>query len=673
MALRFRLLVFVSSFLLFSVELLLGRMVLPSFGSGAQVWTTCLVFYQAALLLGYLYAERAQRWITQARYRKWHLVVALVPLLALPFRLVHLEVAPVLGVSVALLLSAGLPFFALSTTSVVAQAWFVQTDHPLRDDPYFLYGTSNAGALAALLLYPFALEPALDLHALRLGWYAGYGIFIALVALCLPPVRPPGLEPETAAERPDASTHLVWLLLSAGASALLLACTNAVTLDAAVPLVWTLPLTAFLLTLVLCFGRKPLGERAALGLSLAGLSAASVALWALAQGKSVQGAVTVLHLCVLFVGCLLLHRALARAKPTSIGQLGTYYRDLALGGCVGGVLVGIAAPLLFRHLAFPSMDYVLALALILPGLLMRDRRALGAWTRARPVRFAAVLTVLLALGGVGVGAVAVAVHSRVEGIRTFYGLYTVTDKAGLRWFRNGNTLHGVANLGQGQVDEPLAYYHHDSPIGRLLLTRARAPRRVGVVGLGAGTLATYAEKGAAWDFYELDPEVIRIAQDDFHFLKDSPGQVRLIAGDARLTLEGAPDGGYDLLVLDAFSSDFVPLQLITVEAVRLYARKLAPGGMIAFHISNRLFALGPELRRIAHALGMSAAVGVGAQPPGQGSEPERFASIWVLLAKDPATLTRAETAAGFRALKSAPRGGRRPWSDEYVNLLRAIR
>lgn len=671
MAWRFRSWVFLSSFLLFSVELLLGRMVLPSFGSGAQVWTTCLVFYQAALLAGYLYAERAQRWIAGARYRRWHLLLLLVPLLAFPFRLVHLDGPPVLGVGLALLLSAGLPFFALSTTSVVAQAWFAQTEHPLRGDPHFLYGTSNAGALAALLLYPFALEPALDLGALRLGWYAGYGAFVVLAALCLPPPRPSEAVPEARAEPPGAAQHAVWLLLSAGASALLMACTNAVTLDAAVPLVWTLPLTAYLLTLVLCFGRRPLSERAALGLTGLGMGGALLGLLALAKGWSVQGAVTALHLGVLFVGCLLVHRALARARPGPVSQLGTYYRDLALGGCLGGALVGVAAPILFRHLAFPSMDYLLALGLLLPGLLIRDRAALGTRLRERPRRAAALIVCVLALVGLGASALAVTVRSRVEGVRTFYGLYTVTDQGGRRWFRNGNTLHGVANLLAARAREPLAYYHPDSPIGRLLLAAAPGPRRVGVVGLGAGTLASYAKPGSAWDFYELDPEVIRIAEEDFPFLAGSAGRVRLIAGDARLTLEGAPDGGYDLLVLDAFSSDFVPLQLVTVEAVRLYARKLAPGGVIAAHVSNRLFALAPELARIGRAVGLSAATGVGAEPPDQGDNPGRFASEWVLLSADPSALARAEEAAGLHPLTVT--GARRPWSDDYVNLLRAIR
>jgi SAM-dependent methyltransferase len=680
LGLRLRLLVFLASFLLFTIELLVGRMVLPAFGSGAQVWATCLVFYQVTLFLGYLYAERANRWIAERRRRWAHLVLALVPLIALPFRIWRVDISPAVGVLLALVASAGLPFFVLSTTSVVAQAWLADSDHPKREDPYFLYGVSNAGALAALVLYPLVLEPTLTLGVQRWGWFALYLGYVVLVALCVPRVgtRSDTLDPsalEHLASTPEPATgrslRATWLLLPAGANALLMACTNAVTLDAAVPLVWTLPLVAYLLTLVLCFGPTPLSEKVFQSITLVGLAVAAVSTWALASGRSVQGAVLALQLSVLFVGCLLLHRAVARARPLDLSRLGTYYRDLALGGALGGALVGLGAPLLFRHMALPALDDLLALALILPGLLARDSERVFAFVRRRRLLAGAVVLSLLAACVLGALAVRAALRARVESVRTFYGLYTVTDANGRRWFRHGNTFHGVEQLAPESRDEPLAYYHRGSPIARVLALRAKPGRTVGVVGLGVGTLATYARPGESWDFYELDPEVIRIAKEDFHFLEDAEAQVRLIPGDARLTLEGTPDGRYDVLVVDAFNSDFVPIHLITREAVRLYEKKLAPGGVIVCHVSNRLFALAPELARIARAEGMVAAFGTSAPGSAKDVAEGRYDSAWVLLAKDPNRLSRLGQAAGFRALEAE--GDTRPWTDDWVNLLRAIR
>jgi spermidine synthase len=666
--LRYRLLVFVASFLLFSIELLIGRMLLPAFGSGAQVWASCLVFFQVTLFVGYLYAERAQRWIAQGRHRWLHRAVVLVPLLAFPLRVVRFGESPALAVLIALAASVGLPFFALSTTSVVAQAWLSRSAHPRRDDPYFLYGTSNAGALAALVLYPLVIEPGFDLGAQRIGWYVGYAVYVALVFLG-DPAAGAGELPAMQVVRAPWRRRAVWILLPAGANALLMACTNAVTIDAAVPLVWTLPLIAYLLTLVICFGPTPVSERTLRLVSGAGLTIAALATWALSSGRSVQASVLVLHLCVLFVACLLLHRAVSRARPEELAQLGTYYRDLALGGCVGGALVGLGAPILFRHAALPALDYVLALGLILPGLLVRDlERWRGAFA-GRPGRVVAVGALALLVVAATAGAVVAALRARVESVRTFYGLYTVTDDGARRWFRHGNTFHGVEQL--AAPDEPLAYYDRGSPIGRVLATRELVRRRVGVVGLGIGTLAAYGRADERWDFFELDPEVVRIAREDFHFLGDSAAKVSIVPGDARLTLASVPDRQYDLLVLDAFNSDFVPLHLVTREAVELYLRKLAPGGVIACHVSNRLFRLAPELVRIAREEGLSAAFGSSERSEAEAAQ-GHYASEWLLLARDPEQLRVLSAAANFH-LVTASLAPARAWSDDYVNLIRAIR
>lgn len=674
----FRLLVFAGSWLLFQSELIVAKLLLPGFGSSASVWTTSLVFFQVALLLGYLYAARVAGAAASGRYRWGHLLFVLLPVLALPFRIVRPALPPELGVLAALAIGVGWPFLALATTSVVAQAWLMRTAHPARGDPYFLYGTSNAGALLALLTYPFVVEPVLDLGAQQWCWGALYVAYVLLHALCLLAVAKasPGDQPAAAvrAHAPERGRPrvLYWGLLSAAANALLMAVTNVITADAPLPLLWIVPLTIYLLTLILCFAPRVPSRRLFDVLILAGVAAAGGALVLLVRHIHLQLAYVVLHCMVLWVVCLILHRNLAEAKPSGSRLLGAYYLALSAGGALGALLVGLLMPLLSRRISTAYIDYVAAAAVVLAALLTRDAAALRGWAARRPARAAVLLGCALLLAGGLSWAGVLYERGKVHGSRTFYGLYSVTDRDGLRWFHHGNTIHGVESLEPSREGEPLAYFHRGSPIAGVLASPL--PRsRVGLAGLGVGTLLAYGRPGDRWDVFELDAEVEDIARRHFSFLSRSRAEARVIIGDARLTLEQVPDGEYELLILDAFSSDYIPTHLLTREALGLYLRKLAPGGLILCQISNRNFDLRKVLTRLAAEHGAYAAWAGGVEPDPERHGDGRFASLWFAITRDPRVHGHLVGSLGWKAAAATPAiAAWRPWSDDYVNLFQAL-
>jgi hypothetical protein len=669
----FRVLVFLSSFLMFQVELLIARRLLPRFGSSAAVWTTSLVFFQFALLLGYLYAARFALAATQGHYRFLHLGFAALAGLVLPFRLVVVEAPPALSVLVALALAVGLPFIALSTTSIVAQAWLTRTNHPSRSDPYFLYGTSNAGAVLSLLCYPLLVEPALDLALQERLWYALYALYVLVHAACLRSVRGPDPAAAVVAAGPAAAPtrprYALWLLLSAAANALLMAVTNVVTADAPLPLLWVVPLTIYLSTLVICFLPRMPSAAVFDALGLFGLALAAVALVFVFRESHLQAAYIVLHAASLWVGCLVLHRNLSLSKPADSRLLGDYYLSLSVGGVVGALLIGILMPVVARNVSTAYVDYAVAAALMAAALLTRDAGALVTLARRYPKRTGAAFVLAVAFVAMLVSAGVAFERSKVHGSRTFYGLYSVVDKGALRWFFHGNTVHGIAHLDPKKRSEPLAYFHESSPIGRALASDLPR-RRVGLVGLGVGTLTSYGRPSDRWDIYELDPEVEIIARRHFSFLEDARAGVKVHLGDARLTLERAPDRAFDILILDAFSSDYVPTHLLTREAFALYLQKLEPGGVLFCHISNRIFDLRPVLTRIAaeHALLPAWLGAVSPESSGEG----RRDSMWFVFARRPDERALISSL-GWQPADARGSGDRRVWSDDYVNLFDALR
>jgi spermidine synthase len=677
-ALPFGLLVLLGSFLLFQVELLMARLLLPTFGSSASVWTTCLMFYQGALFAGYLYADRASAWIAAGRYRWAHVALALVPVAFFPFDVQPLSLPPVAAILVALVLTAGVPFVALSTTSVVAQAWFTTTRHPKRRDPYFLYGLSNAGALLALLTYPFLIEPRLTLPVQLSLWYAGYAVFVLLNAWCvrvLPPRTSPAPEDSASASATPSepiawSSRLSWLLLSAGANALLMVVTAVVSLDAPVPLVWILPLTLYLVTLIVCFAPTLPSERTVRRWNLAGMAAALAMLAAMAGGLRPELAILGLQNMILFVACLMAHDRLVRSKPADPRRLGTFFLSISLGGWLGSVAIGVATPLLFGWLASHAADFAVAGTLLLAAFAASDLPGWAATWRRRPLRgFVVVAVVAVAVAAIGSAAVALGGGS-LYGARTFYGLYRVRDEGGRRLLYHGSTVHGVESLDPALRGRPLAYYHEESPIGRFFALHDGAPT-AGIVGLGVGALAAYRRSGQDWDYFEIDSEVENIARRYFSFLGTSPAGSRVILGDARLSLQKIDDARYDVLVMDTFSSDFVPLHLVTRESVALYLAKLKPDGVLFFHISNRLFDLKPVLARLAEACGATLVSAHGEVAPAVSEATGRFSSDWVAITRDEGRRRRLIDELGWKPEAGDP--GRAPWTDDFVNLFEAIR
>ncbi|MCP3057583.1 fused MFS/spermidine synthase [Myxococcus sp. K38C18041901] len=677
----FHLWVFLGSFLLFQVELILAKRLLPSYGSSAAIWTTCLVFYQAVLVLGYFYSSRVTLAVQQGSYRWAHLIFVLLAVVVFPFRLHHFDLPPVAAILLTLTISMGWPFLALSTTSVVAQGWFTRTEHPSRADPFFLYGTSNAGALLALLSFPFLVEPALDLEVQLLVWYVGYGCFVLLAWLCILQVRTGAptdrtaetslnTEPRLQAPR---SSRVTWMLLSASANALLLAVTNVLTLDASIPLLWILPLSLYLLTLVICFSKRPPTEAGLNRLAVGSLAIAVIAaIFALARAQTSIPSL-VLHSTVLWVGCLLMHGNLVWSRPSDPRLLGSFYLHVSLGGLAGTLLLALIVPLTLGSLALPYLDHGLAGLLLLAGLAARDvmRQAQGV---PRP-RLAPYVS-----GGAALFIIAILTLSgwmlargRIEGSRTFYGHYTVKDTGTLRLFQHGSTVHGVENLHPDERGEPLSYYHRGSPVGRVLATERIGRGQVAVVGLGIGSLAAYGRRGESWDFYELDPEVERLARQHFSLLNTSQAQIRVITGDARLRIEEAEDARYDIIVLDAFSSDFVPTHLLTREALDLYLRKLKPEGILLFHVSSRLFNLIPVLTRLSTELGVQGLVSQNETLTADELATGRSPSLWFAMSPDSTVTSILEQELPFQAMESSPDLlGRRAWTDNYVNLLHAL-
>ncbi|WP_426750438.1 spermidine synthase [Myxococcus sp. Y35] len=678
----FHLWVFLGSFLLFQVELIVARLLLPSYGSSAAIWTTCMVFYQAVLMLGYFYSSRVALAAHQGRYRWTHVFFVLLAAAVFPFRLHPFELHPIAAILLTLTFSLGLPFLALSTTSVVAQGWFTRTDHPSRSDPFFLYGTSNAGALSAMLTFPFLVEPALDLKQQLLCWYLGYGAFTVLALLCIQRVHPaladgapraPADVQAASAPRAPLASRVTWLLLSASANALLLAVTNVLTLDASIPLLWILPLSLYLLTLIVCFSKRPPTPRGLHRLALGSLIvAAGAALFALARAQTSLPSL-VLHSAVLWVGCLLMHGNLVWCRPGDPRHLGSFYFHVSLGGLIGTLLLALVVPLTLGALALPYLDHGLTGLLLLGGLAARDamRRGQGLpVSRVAPYFSAgAALFVIavLALSGWMLS------RGRIEGSRTFYGLYTVKDAEGLRLFQHGSTVHGVENLHPDERGEPLSYYHRGSAVGRVLSSDSIVRERVAVVGLGIGSLAAYGRPGEHWDFYELDPEVERLARQHFSVLGASPADIRVLAGDARLRLEEAEDGHYDVIVLDAFSSDFVPTHLLTREALALYLQKLRPDGLMLFHVSSRLFDLVPVLTRLSAELRVQGLVSQTERLTPEELASGRSPSVWFAMSPAPDVVAHLTRELPFRQVQAPPDVlDRRVWTDSYVNLLHAL-
>jgi hypothetical protein len=721
---------FVSAFLLFLVQPMVGKMVLPLLGGTPAVWNTCMVFFQALLLAGYAYAHASTARLGVRRQSLAHLAVLVLPLAVLPIGLSHAtappgDAAPVPWLLLTLTLAVGLPFFVVATSGPLLQQWFTATGHPSARDPYFLYAASNLGSLLALVAYPVVVEPAYALAEQSRLWAWGYAGLVGLTAACAGVVRWWGGEVVNHPSPPVATggssetaspPRLRWLFLAFVPSSLLLGVTTYLTTDlAAVPLLWVVPLALYLVTFILAFARRRWGRRRpaaaalpvfALCLTLALLSSATEPVWVLVP----------LHLATFFVAALVCHGELARARPPA-DRLTEYYLWIAVGGVLGGLFNALLAPLLFRKLGLIEYPLALVLACIaIPagrpagcrgwfkplalGLFTVGLAVIGRVVFPEPGKLAmAVLfgvpVLLCALlmdsprrFALGLGAIFLAgsLHPGPHGRtlfdeRNFFGVVRVTEEPGTGWHRmvHGNTVHGRQAWEDGVPQPtPLGYYYPTGPAGSIFdaLNAKSGTRAVAICGLGAGALAAYAKPGQGWTFYEIDPTVARVALDPslFTYLRDNfPDPAKLIVlGDARLRLRDAPDRAYDLIVIDCFSSDAIPVHLLTREALEVYRSKLAPGGLLAVHVSNRYLDLKPVLAALARDAGWDECraredLAVTADEARAG----KSASIWVVLAERTADLGLLARRGGWGRVVPPP--GFPVWKDGYSNVLGVFR
>ncbi len=639
------------------------------------------MFFQALLLIGYLLSRAATKHWGMRRYSRIHLGLLLTPFFFLPLTLPPFspDSGPLWNLLRALTLEVGAPFFVLSMTVVVVQSWWKTSSKRRVDDAYFLYAASNAGAATALIAFPFVIEPLLTLTAQGRLWRVLYAAYAALCASCLPRGVAAAPKKETPGPVPTPRKRALWVLLSAAPCAAMLATTNLMTLDfAAVPLLWSAPLAAYLLTFVLNFKRKPwsldhlnevlrpfIAACVVLALAVVGLaftlSTESTPLQTIARLLDIGKFAYMIF--ALFALSMIFHKSLASERPESEGQTGEYYSWIAAGGWLGSALVALAVPILGRHVGAVALDWAPVAVVAVAAILLRD------WERvaARPAAALGVGALALALAAAVVSA---GEHSgTVYSLRNFYGIYTVQDKDGVRWLYHGNTDHGMQFLDPAKQSVPLSYYNPGSPLAEAWSAFGERWKDVAVVGLGAGSIAAYGRKGQTLDFYELDPDVETIARTWFTHLAISPAKINVVTGDARLKLEAAEGAEYDAVILDAFNSGAMPIHLLTKEAFEVYLRRLRPGGVILLHASNRYLDLRPVLAAAALELGLTGASHSQAQF--EHFEEGKVPSVWAALSRDPAAIETLVRTKAWAPLDAPPRGFA-AWSDQHASLLPAL-
>jgi len=661
--------IFLSSFLLFLVQPLIARLILPWFGGSAAVWTTCMLFFQTVLLAGYAYAHVLQARVSGRLQALLHtlLLVAAVALLPIQPGEAWKPLGgeePISHILLVLCASVGLPYFLLASTSPLLQAWYVRL-YP-QGNPYRLFAISNLASLAALAAYPFAVEPVFTTREQVLGWsllFAGFSVLCAAVAWLTP--RDASRRVEASGGQEEKSPYLMWLGLSATGSALLLAVTNHLTQNvASVPLLWLAPLTLYLLSFIITFeGRGWYRPRWMWPVVLVALG---VMIWQLVDdyyyyALAVQLAV---FLPGLLVGCFFCHGELYRLRP-SAGRLTGFYLTVAAGGAIGGLLVAVAAPLVFNGY------YELGAALVALALLAALRFA--------AVNLVARIASLAVLLGVAAGAVYDGFSDRKDvraASRSFYGVLRVKeygepgDESELRRLVHGTIMHGEQYMHEKYRRQPTSYYEPTSGVGVAIESRQDRPVRVGVIGLGTGTLAAYGRAGDLYRFYEINPDVVRVARSQFTYLADSAAKVEIALGDARLSLEREAPQRFDVLAVDAFSSDAIPVHLITREALAVYLRHVGAEGIVAFHVSNRYLDLVPVVARIARENGAHAVLVQ--DDPDEDEDLKRSRTDWVLVSRDARALQRpAIVRAG--AEPAPDRLDWRTWTDDYSNVVQLLR
>ena len=682
--------IFTSAFLLFLVQPLIAKQILPWFGGSAAVWSICMVFFQVVLLAGYAYSDWVTRRLSARSQARLHVALLACSLAFLPivtsarWKPTGAE-DPTLWILGLLIGTIGLPYFLLSTTGPLVQSWVART--PWGAQVYRYFSLSNLASLASLLSYPILIEPHAALVQQAWGWSAGYGGFVLLCAgtsvyvsrnwanrsvseategadptTAEPPVdgRAAAFESggphATRGEKPGGRQYFFWLSLPALGSWLLLAVTNHMTQNvAAIPFLWVLPLSVYLLTFVLTFENDRWYRRGV----LLPVAAVMLALCAYGLQDSIGSDLRTalpIYIVGLFALCMCLHGEMARMRPAP-AYLTRFYLMLSLGGALGGVSVGLVAPLVLP--AYYELGIGLVLCALAAALLWRRHRA-GMAASLALAGFCAWLLVLQ---------IQFDVTDARRMQRNFYGTLLTLDSQGpdaTRKMFHGSVKHGEQYLADARRREPTTYYGPTSGIGRALAAAPARPRRVGLIGLGTGTLVAYGRAGDVYRVYEINPLVFRLADEEFTFLADSAARIERVLGDARLALEAESPQDFDVLAVDAFSGDSVPVHLITTQAMDVYLRHMAPGGVVAFHVTNRFLSLAPVVVQIARAKGLHAAL---VHDEAEDSDLRR--TDWVLVARDAQALLRAP----IRGATSMPEpiAGLAPWTDDFNNLLGVLK
>ena len=719
----------ISAGLLFWIQPLIAKTLLPLLGGAPAVWNTCLLFFQSMLLLGYVYALASSKWLSLRSQAAVHVLLLLLIAIYLFRSPVHAPVltalqqtSPTGWLLENLLLSIGPPFFIISASNPLLQSWFSRLRHYLAVDPYFLFAASNAGSLLALLAFPMVLEPRLGLNQQYRLWRIGFAVLVTLtcvIALTLKPLATASTSPveSDSNNKIPVVRRLRWLALAFVPSSLMIGVTTYITTDvAAVPLLWVIPLALYLLTFVLAFAKKQFVSPASLNRVM--IVGALVVTLILSTGATEPAWLLILaNLGFFFVATMMCHGQLANDRP-SVQHLAEYYLWIASGGALGSVFNVLIAPKVFTStveyplaivfacmllrgepeagnkglrakyldVIYPLGLYVLTVALailittylrsassilnlfIVPGIPLI---LINHFLRERPTRFALALCAVMLATVYYTGNTDRAVHV----VRNFFGTTRVTtDSTGrINSLYSGSTVHGRQFVDQSRRCEPLSYHHENGPLGQIMAVFNAAPAkpRVAVIGLGAGAMASYSQPGQQWTFYEINPDVIDIARNSqyFTYLQNcARGSLSVVEGDARLSLQKAEDGYYGLIAFDAFSSDAIPIHLVTQQALDLYLSKLAEGGILVFHVSNRSLDLKPILADLAESRRLLC-IGFDDLKPGslEGKDP----SQWVVMARSSPEISYLSINSQWQRLIG--RKDARVWSDDFSNILRAIR
>ena len=664
--------IFIGAFLLFQIQPMIAKMILPWFGGSAAVWITCMLFFQTWLLAGYIYAHLVVRYLKPRVQIITHAGLLCASLLLLPIVPAASwkpsgSEAPILRILGLLTVSVGLPYFLLSTTSPLLQAWYSRKYRTAL--PYRLFALSNLASLLGLLAYPFLIEPNITIRQQSTGWSAAYAVFvlIAIVTAWISrnarvdevcPVSEQAAADLPECRQPSFTEKLLWVLFAACASTMLLAVTNHLTQNVtSIPFLWILPLSLYLLSFILCFDYENLYSRNAY------LWIVAVAVGVMSYGLVNWTARTSLTLVIisfsagLFACCMFCHGELVKRKPHP-RFLTSFYIMLSAGGALGGLIVGLAAPTLF------SGYYELPASLAISAALLFTVHIRRRWFNL--IGSLLVVGVILSCGYY--------IYSYQQTaramVRNFYGMLRVNEydkgeETETRRLVHGAITHGVQFVDPEWRKDPIAYYAPVSGVGMAIEHLRKPSLRVGVIGLGAGSLAAYAQAGDLLRIYEINPLVEKLAREEFTYLSDCRGRTEIILGDARLSLEQEKDQHYDLLVVDAFSGDSIPAHLLTTQAIELYFRHLRPGGILALHISNAHLDLEPVVDRLGAALGKYAVLISSAEDETE----EIYSSDWVLMTTEP--LTDPNIVKASARLRSNP--GMRVWTDDYNNLFQILK